>query len=154
MGNLAVFLRLKGAPAEAESLSVQSLEIYRKTVEEDHPQFAYGLNSVAMACMRRDDCADAAPLFRQAIDLQVRALGDGLWVPNAIRLNLGKLPHEAPTVSGGRAGSAHCAESAHRGARRYGVACDACANASRHVVHGVGTPGDGGALSLIVFRGK
>jgi eukaryotic-like serine/threonine-protein kinase len=90
MGNLAILLNLEDRRAEAESLSVRSLEIYRQTVGEDHPQFAYGLNSVAMARLRRNDCAGAVPLFRQAVDVQVRALGDSLWVPNAIRLNLGR----------------------------------------------------------------
>lgn len=90
LNNYAVFLRASGAAAAAESLSVLALEAYRRSVGEKHPEYAAALNNVAVAMLRRGDCAGAIPLLRRSADIYEQAVNEDFWVPNAIRVNLGR----------------------------------------------------------------
>jgi serine/threonine-protein kinase len=90
LNNYAIFLRASGDGAAAESVSVLALEAYRRSVGEDHPDYGAALNSIAVGKLRRNDCAGAIPLFRRAAEIYERAVSRDFWLPNAIRINLGR----------------------------------------------------------------
>ncbi len=90
LNNYAIFLRASGHGVAAESVFVRALEAYRRSVGENHPDYAAALNGIAVGRLRRNDCAGAIPLFRRAADIYEHAVNADFWIPNAIRINLGR----------------------------------------------------------------
>jgi len=65
-----------GDYARAEPLYRQALEIRRKVLGEQHPDYAASLNNLAVLYESMDDYARAEPLYRQALEIRKTALGE------------------------------------------------------------------------------
>jgi WD40 repeat protein len=62
--------------ARVESLDRQALEIRKKALGEDHPDYALSLNNLANLHYSERDYARAEPLYRQALEIRKTALGE------------------------------------------------------------------------------
>ena len=65
-----------GDYARAEPLFRQALEIWKKALGEDHPDYAPSLNNLAALYQAMGDYARAEPLFREALEIRKKALGE------------------------------------------------------------------------------
>ena len=65
-----------GNYAAAEPLLRQALEIIRKALGEEHPDYAQSLNNLAMLYRMLGNYAAAEPLLRQASEIRRKALGE------------------------------------------------------------------------------
>ena len=66
----------QGDYARAEPLYRQALEIRKKALGENHPDYATSLNNLAALYQAQGDYARAEPLFRQALEIRKKALGE------------------------------------------------------------------------------
>jgi tetratricopeptide (TPR) repeat protein len=66
-----------GEYARAEPLLRQALEIAKEALGEGHPEYARGLNNLAVLYQGMGDFARAEPLFRQAMEIKKKVLGEG-----------------------------------------------------------------------------
>ena len=66
----------QGDYARAEPLYRQALEICKKVLGENHPDYATSLNNLAVLYHSQGDYARAEPLFRQALEIRKKALGE------------------------------------------------------------------------------
>ena len=69
LGKAGEFLWRKGQYDLAEATYKQAIEIDRRTVGEDHPDFATHLNNLAGVYMKTKRYAEAVPLLEQALDI-------------------------------------------------------------------------------------
>ena len=67
LGKARDFLERNGQYDLAEARYKQAIEIDRRTVGEDHPDFATRLNSLALVYMKTKRYAEAVPLLEQAL---------------------------------------------------------------------------------------
>jgi serine/threonine protein kinase/Tfp pilus assembly protein PilF len=101
--NLGGIRQRQGDLEAADSLFGQALEIYRRTLEPDHPQIAAALNNLAGNRYRRQDYAGAEPLYRESLAIRLKVYGpdhpqtaQGL---NNLAATLEKLGQLAPAES-------------------------------------------------------
>jgi tetratricopeptide (TPR) repeat protein len=86
MNELSLFLKARGAWAEAEPLMRRALDIDERSYGPDHPEVARDLNNLAALLKATNRLAEAEPLMRRALDIDERSYGPDH--PNvAIRLN-------------------------------------------------------------------
>ncbi len=69
LNNLGGVLLAKGDLDGSELYLRQSLEIRRRVVESNHPHLAITLNNLGKALSRKNLCAQAEPLFREALTI-------------------------------------------------------------------------------------
>ena len=72
----AIQLYQRGKFAEAIPVVKKVLEIRKKALGEDHPDYATSLNNLAELYRAMGDYAKAEPLYRQALEIRKRALGE------------------------------------------------------------------------------
>ncbi len=65
-----------GDYAKAEPLFRQALEIRKRALGENHPDYAASLNNLAALYEEMGDYAKAEPLYREALAIDKRALGE------------------------------------------------------------------------------
>ena len=76
LNNLAALYRAMGAYDRAEPLFRQALEIRKKALGEEHPDYATSLNNLAALYRAMGAYARAEPLYRQALEIRKKALGE------------------------------------------------------------------------------
>ncbi|MCH7910614.1 MAG: tetratricopeptide repeat protein [Candidatus Hydrogenedentes bacterium] len=76
INNLALSLESTGHFEDAEPLYRQAMEITRKALGEEHPEFATNLNNLAGLLTSTSRHKDAEPLFRQAMEIRGKVLGE------------------------------------------------------------------------------
>jgi tetratricopeptide (TPR) repeat protein len=76
LNNLAELYRRDGKYAEAESLYKKALEIAKKTIGEDHANYAIGMNNLAALYASQGKYADAEPLYMQALEIDKKTIGE------------------------------------------------------------------------------
>ena len=64
------------ATARAEPLCRQALEIRKKVLGENHPEYATSLNNLASLYCAQGDYARVEPLYRQALEIRKKVLGE------------------------------------------------------------------------------
>jgi tetratricopeptide (TPR) repeat protein len=72
LGGLATLYAGKGDYAKAEPLFRRSLEIRKRALGENHPDYATSLYNLAELYKAMGDPAKAEPLFRNAIEIRKR----------------------------------------------------------------------------------
>jgi CHAT domain-containing protein len=65
-----------GEYGKAEPLYRQALEIYKKALGKDHPDYATSLTNLAWLQRSMGEYARAEPLYRQALEIRKKALGE------------------------------------------------------------------------------
>jgi tetratricopeptide (TPR) repeat protein len=83
---LGELYQFQGRYSEAEPLSLQALEIRRRSLPEDHPSLATSLNNVAGLYYFQGRYSEAEPLYLQALEIDRRSLPED-HPRLAIRLN-------------------------------------------------------------------
>ncbi|MBO1047233.1 MAG: tetratricopeptide repeat protein [Dolichospermum sp. DEX182a] len=76
LNNLALLYRLQGRYNDAEPLYLQSLDIRKRQLGDDHPDVATSLNNLALLYRLQGRYNDAEPLYLQSLDIRKRQLGD------------------------------------------------------------------------------
>ena len=76
LNNLAELYRSQGRYKDAEPLYLQSLEIRKRQLGNDHPDVASSLNNLAGLYRSQGRYNDAEPLYLQSLDIRKRQLGD------------------------------------------------------------------------------
>ncbi|MBC7820424.1 MAG: CHAT domain-containing protein, partial [Planctomycetaceae bacterium] len=76
LNNLALLYDSLGRYAEAKPLYRQAVEIWRKTLGDQHLHYAAGLNNLAMLYDSMGRYADAEPLYQQALEIWRTTLGE------------------------------------------------------------------------------
>ena len=71
-----VLYNAQGDYARAEPLYRQALEIKKKALGENHPEYATSLNNLAWLYACQGDYVRAEPLYRQALEIKKKALGE------------------------------------------------------------------------------
>ena len=66
----------QGDYARAEPLYRQAMEIQKRILGENHPDYATSLNGLAALYEPQGDYAQAEPLYRQALEIRKKALGE------------------------------------------------------------------------------
>ena len=86
INNLALVYDSQGKYPEAEELYKQALEIGKKTIGEEHPEYAKHLNNLALVYRSQGRYPEAEKLYKQALEIGKKTIGQDH--PNyAIRLN-------------------------------------------------------------------
>ena len=76
LNNLARLYYFQGRYNDAEPLFLQSLDIYKRQLGNDHPDVALSLNNLALLYESQGRYNDAEPLFLQSLDIYKRQLGN------------------------------------------------------------------------------
>jgi len=76
LNNLAVLYEYQGRYNDAEPLYLQSLDIRKHQLGDDHPFVASSLNNLAGLYRSQGRYNDAEPLYLQSLDIWKRQLGD------------------------------------------------------------------------------
>jgi tetratricopeptide (TPR) repeat protein len=76
LNNLAALYSSQGRYNDAEPLFLQSLDIYKRQLGNDHPHVATSLNNLAELYKSQGRYNDAEPLFLQSLDIRKRQLGN------------------------------------------------------------------------------
>ena len=76
LNNLALLYRLQGRYNDAEPLYLQSLDIRKRQLGDDHPDVATSLNNLALLYKKQGRYNDAEPLYLQSLDIRKRQLGN------------------------------------------------------------------------------
>jgi len=76
LNGLALLYYSQGRYKDAESLYLQSLDIYKCQLGNDHPDVALSLNNLAGLYYFQGRYNDAEPLFLQSLDIKKRQLGN------------------------------------------------------------------------------
>jgi hypothetical protein len=76
LNNLAVLYEYQGRYNDAEPLYLQSLDIRKHQLGDDHPDVATSLNNLAGLYESQGRYNDAEPLYLQSLDISKRQLGD------------------------------------------------------------------------------
>ncbi|MCH8829769.1 MAG: tetratricopeptide repeat protein [Planctomycetes bacterium] len=71
-----VTLYKKGRYREAAQLGRKALDLRKKVLGENHPDYATSLNNLALLYQSMGDYAKALPLYRQALAIRKKALGE------------------------------------------------------------------------------
>ena len=69
-------LRLEWKYQEALEPMLKALEIQKRVLGENHPDYAGSLHNLANLYKHQAECAKAEPLYRQALEITKRVLGD------------------------------------------------------------------------------
>ena len=76
VGNLALFYKAVHNYAQAEPLYKQAIEIDRKVLEENDPDFATDINNLAGLYRAMRNYVQAEPLYKQALEIRRKSLGE------------------------------------------------------------------------------
>jgi tetratricopeptide (TPR) repeat protein len=76
LNNLARLYYFQGRYNDAEPLFLQSLDIYKRQLGNDHPDVALSLNNLAQLYESQGRYNDAKPLYLQSLDIRKRQLGN------------------------------------------------------------------------------
>ena len=76
LNNLALLYESQGRYNDAEPLYLQSLDIWKRQLGDDHPDVATSLNNLAELYRSQGRYNDAEPLYLQSLDIRKRQLGD------------------------------------------------------------------------------
>ena len=76
LNNLAVLYEYQGRYNDAEPLYLQSLDIRKRQLGNDHPDVATILNNLALLYESQGRYNDAEPLYLQSLDIRKRQLGN------------------------------------------------------------------------------
>ncbi|QJB45125.1 tetratricopeptide repeat protein [Dolichospermum flos-aquae] len=76
LNNLALLYYSQGRYNDAEPLYLQSLDIRKRQLGDDHPDVASSLNNLALLYYSQGRYNDAEPLYLQSLDIRKRQLGD------------------------------------------------------------------------------
>ncbi|MFN6154366.1 MAG: tetratricopeptide repeat protein [Dolichospermum sp.] len=76
LNNLAVLYEYQGRYNDAKPLYLQSLDIWKRQLGDDHPAVATSLNNLAGLYEYQGRYNDAEPLYLQSLDIRKRQLGD------------------------------------------------------------------------------
>ncbi|HEY9735015.1 MAG TPA: tetratricopeptide repeat protein, partial [Trichocoleus sp.] len=75
LNNLAELHSVQGHYRKAEKLYLQSLEMTKRTLGQDHPTYAVCLSNLAILYARQSRFGKATALLEQALTKQLRTLG-------------------------------------------------------------------------------
>ncbi|AFZ26376.1 tetratricopeptide repeat protein [Cylindrospermum stagnale PCC 7417] len=75
LNNLAALYKSQGRYSDAEPLYLQSLEIKKRQLGQDHPDVANSLNNLAALYEFQGRYSDAEPLYLQSLEILKRQLG-------------------------------------------------------------------------------
>ncbi|WP_290599505.1 tetratricopeptide repeat protein [Anabaena sp. AL93] len=76
LNKLALLYYSQGRYNDAEPLYLQSLDILKRQLGDDHPHVATSLNNLAALYKAQGRYNDAEPLYLQSLDIRKRQLGD------------------------------------------------------------------------------
>ncbi|UUO17420.1 tetratricopeptide repeat protein [Dolichospermum heterosporum] len=76
LNDLAGLYESQGRYNDAEPLYLQSLDIWKRQLGDDHPSVATSLNNLALLYRSQGRYNDAEPLYLQSLDIWKRQLGD------------------------------------------------------------------------------
>jgi tetratricopeptide (TPR) repeat protein len=93
MNREVVALLDEGCCQEALPLALETVELARRHLGEDHPDYATSLDNLGVLYQSLDRLSEAEPLYRQALEIRLKALGKGHADYATSLNNLGALYH-------------------------------------------------------------